>query len=88
MMEAADLPDDLDVDTLELGEGDTVGVGKTDWLIECRRKPRNKKDQDELDKFYDFLNHHVAVEVTYCPVLGTDCSKKCSVTKWCSAEAK
>ncbi len=86
-VEVANVPD-LDVDTLELDEGDTLGVGQTEWLIECRKKPRSKKEQEQLDSFYDFLSHHVAIEVAFCPVLGSDCAKKCSVKKWCSVEAK
>ncbi len=72
-----------DVYTLELEEGDTLGVGQTEWLIKYAKKPRGKNQQEELDKFLDFIDQDVAIQVEFCPVLGNDCAKKCSRTNWC-----
>ena len=74
--------------TLELDDGDTLGVGQKEWLIEYSSKPHGKKEQDAVDEFSDFLDHKVAVEVAYCPVIGDDCTKKCSVKNWCGIERK
>jgi len=83
-LDFANVPEIMnDVDILEIDEGDTLAVGPTEWLIEYTKKPRSKDEQKELDQLFDFIDQHVAVEVEFCPVLGSDCAKKCSKKKWC-----
>lgn len=68
---------------LELDEGDTLAVGAREWLLRYDRKPRNKEDQKDLNDFLEVLNHRVAVQVEFCPVMNGECGKKCSTPHWC-----
>ena len=38
-------------------------------LLKYSRKPHGTKDEMDRDRFLDFIDHHVAVEVEYCPCL-------------------
>jgi hypothetical protein len=80
---ATDFTNVDDVHFLELDEGDTLGVGAKDWLLKYSKKPHGKKDQQQLDDFLDVLDHHLAVQVEFCPVLNGECGKKCSTKGWC-----
>jgi hypothetical protein len=81
---AADFADlGANVHYLEWEDGDTLGVGEKQWLLKCSKKPRTKQDQQELDEFTDLIDHKLAVQVEFCPVLPGECSKKCSQKGWC-----
>jgi hypothetical protein len=53
-------------------EGDSLGVGMTEWLFS-----RSTKNHDDLDKFINFINNRLAAHVTYCSING-ECWEKCS----------
>jgi len=53
-------------------EGDSLGVGITEWLF-----ARSTKSHDDLDKFVNFINNRLAAHVTYCSING-ECWEKCS----------
>jgi len=80
---AVDFANLEDVHVLDLEDGETLAVGKTEWLMKYTKKPRGKQDQAAQDKFLDLIDHHLAVEVRFCPVLSDDCGKKCSTKDWC-----
>ncbi len=71
------------IPTFDYEEGDTLAVGERHWLLSYRDKPRGKKEEKELDDFVDFIDHHLAVEVQFCPALPGQCSTKCSTKGWC-----
>ena len=60
------------LDTIELERDDSLGVGATVWLIS-----RPNRDKRELDRFIEFLDQHVAVQIEYCSLDG-QCASKCS----------
>lgn len=62
---------------IELAAGDAVGVGQRVWLIDYRTK-----SQKELDQLMEFLDSHLAVEVSYCSI-DNECWKKCSSKGQC-----
>jgi hypothetical protein len=53
-------------------EGDSLGVGITEWLF-----ARSTKNHIALDRFVDFINHRLAAHITYCSIDG-ECWEKCS----------
>jgi hypothetical protein len=71
------------VPTYNLEDGDTLAVGESHWLVSYKDKPHGKDDQQQLDKFVDYLEHHLAIEVQFCPVLPGECATKCSSKDWC-----
>jgi hypothetical protein len=79
---AMDLESMVDVHSLEIDEGDTLGVGETDWLLKYSKKPHGREEEEEINNFIDRIDH-TAVEVEFCPVLGNECGKKCSTKGWC-----
>jgi hypothetical protein len=80
--QAMNLESLADVHSLELQQGDTLGVGETEWLVKYTKKPHGKQEETELNDFIDKIDH-TAVEVEFCPVIGTSCGKKCSTKGWC-----
>ncbi|MHB8214871.1 MAG: hypothetical protein ACYDDS_02220 [Candidatus Sulfotelmatobacter sp.] len=72
-----------DVHFLEWEEDGTLGVGEKQWLLKWSKRPHTKKDQQELDEFVNLIDHRLAVQVEFCPVLAGDCSKRCSTKGWC-----
>jgi hypothetical protein len=71
------------IPTYEFDEGDTLAVGERHWLLSYKNKPHGKKEEKELDDFMDFLEHHLAVEVQFCPALSGECSSRCSTKDGC-----
>jgi hypothetical protein len=80
---AVDIEKLVNVNFVEFDENDTLGVGAKEQLLEFSHKTRGSHDDKDLDKFIDILDSHLAVEVEFCPVLGSECSKKCSTKGWC-----
>lgn len=81
--EAMDLDGLPHVHSFEIEPGDTLAIGETEWLVKFLKNPREKKnDDDEMDQFTDKIDQ-TAVLVEFCPVIGTDCGKKCSRKGWC-----
>jgi inorganic pyrophosphatase/exopolyphosphatase len=68
---------------IQLEDGDTLAVGEKIWLLKYSKTQRGKQDDKELDQFLDIIDHHLAVGVEFCPVLGGDCGRKCSTKGWC-----
>ena len=62
---------------VELEEGDAVGVGEKDWIIDYRAN-----EKKELDRFLDFLDQNLAAEIEYCSLAG-ECQKICSTRGRC-----
>ncbi len=69
--------------SFDFDEGDTLAVGEHQWLLSCKNKPHGKKEEKELNDFADFVEHHLALEVKFCPALPGECSTKCSTKGWC-----
>jgi hypothetical protein len=55
-----------------LEEGDSLGVGRTEWLF-----ARSTKNNAELGRFVDFISEHLSAHVIYCSING-ECWEKCS----------
>jgi len=72
-----------DIHFLAWEEDSTLGVGEKLWLLKWSKRPRTKKDRQELDEFVDLIDHRLAVQVEFCPVLSGECSKRCSTKGWC-----
>ena len=74
-----------DVHFTEFDEGDTLGVEATQWLLKYVPKPhaKQKDKEDEVDDFLDVIDHHLAVQVEFCPVMTGECGKRCSTKGWC-----
>jgi hypothetical protein len=79
---AMKLDDFPNVHSLELEQGDTLGVGETDWLVRYVKKPHGTAEENELDNYIDELDK-TAVKVEFCPVTGADCGEKCSTAGLC-----
>jgi hypothetical protein len=64
----------------DFDEDDTLGANHKEWLFWHQR--HGKEDQKELDKFVEFIDEHLGVQVRYCSVLG-ECWTKCSTKGRC-----
>ena len=71
------------VPTYDFDEGDTLAVGEHHFLLSYKNKHHGKDEQKQLDQFVDLIDHHLAAEVVFCPVLPGDCFSKCSTKGWC-----
>jgi hypothetical protein len=71
------------VPTYDFDNGDTLAVGEHHWLLSYKSKPQGRDDQKKFDGFVDLIDHHLAAEVEFCPVLPGDCFTKCSTKGWC-----
>lgn len=60
---------------------DPLGAGEVEWLV--YRLKRYSKDHAEANRFADFLDYRLGVEVEYCSLLA-ECWKKCSTPGRCS----
>jgi hypothetical protein len=68
----------------ELEPDDTLSVGEKLWLIKYRKPPRGKINPKTLDRFSDFIDQNLAIEVTYCSTVREDlCWTKCSTKGRC-----
>jgi len=65
----------------QFDEGDTLAANGKEWLLQHQR--RGKEDQKELDKFSDFIDQNLGIEVRFCSILG-ECWTKCSTKGRCS----
>jgi hypothetical protein len=72
-----------EVPTFDFDDGDTLAVGEHHWLLSIRSKPHGKDEEKSFDEFIDLIDHHLAIEVKFCPVLPGDCYTKCSPKGWC-----
>ena len=70
------------VEFFDFDDGDSMAVNESRWIL--FRDSTNKKD---LEKFSDFVDDHLAAQVTYCSIFGR-CWVKCSTTGMCSPSAK
>jgi hypothetical protein len=69
--------DETLVENFDFDEGDDLAVNEAHWII--FRDNTNKK---ELEKFSDFVDQRLGVEVRYCSIAG-ECWTKCSVKGMC-----
>jgi hypothetical protein len=68
----------------ELEPGDTLAFGEKVWLIQYRKPRGNKINQKNIEKFADFVDQHLAIEVTFCSAIREDvCWTKCSTKGRC-----
>jgi hypothetical protein len=73
---------EAELDSYEFDPDDTLAINEKEWLINYR-KPRNgKNNQKNLEKFADFIDQNLAVEVSFCSIMG-DCWTKCSTKGRC-----
>src|SRR5260221_4491212 len=73
-------PSELGYDELE--PGDTLALNDTVWLIKYRKPRGGKVNQTNKEKFAEFIDQHLAIEVTFCSI-AEDCSTKCSTKERC-----
>lgn len=74
---------EAELDYYELEPDDTLAVGEKEWLIQYRKPRGGKVNQKNIDKFSDFIDQHLAVEVTFCSIMGS-CWTKCSTKGPCA----
>ena len=60
----------------DLEDGDILAAGQTTWLFSLPTKAKSSGKHD-LDRLADFIDKHLAAQVTYCAV-GGECWTKCS----------
>jgi hypothetical protein len=56
---------------------DALAVGKETWLIQFRRQRAGKPATKDIERFADFIDQNLAIEVRFCSIKG-DCWTKCS----------
>jgi hypothetical protein len=69
---------------VQLFEGDTLAVGETVWLF--ARSTKKKTSKKELDRYVDFVDDRLGVQVTYCSRfarLGQCWQSTCSLPNQC-----
>jgi hypothetical protein len=71
----------VQIKTFEFALDDTLTVNENEWLVK-HSKYHGKEDKPEVDKFTDFIDQQVGVEVVYCSLAG-ECWKKCSTKDRC-----
>lgn len=75
-------PSELGYEVLE--SGDTLPVGEKVWLINYRKPKGGKVNQKNIEQFSDFVDQHLALEITFCSVVQDDlCWTKCSAPGRC-----
>jgi hypothetical protein len=75
---------DSELDYIEFEPGDTLAAGEKAWLIQYRKPRRGKINQKNIDKFADFIDQNLAIEVTFCSTIREDlCWTKCSTKGRC-----
>jgi hypothetical protein len=66
--------------TIAFDPGDALAAPEVAWLVEYR-KPRKANPKD-VEHFVDFIDDHLAIEVTFCSVVDESaCWTKCSAKK-------
>jgi hypothetical protein len=73
---------DGDLYAFEFSPEDTLGIGEKEWLLAYRKARRAKPDQKTVEIFSNFIDEHLAVEVSFCSIWG-DCWTKCSTRGRC-----
>lgn len=65
--------------------GDVMAVQEKDWLLQFKPAHGKKANPKDTDHFADFIDDHLAIEVTFCSVVDeTACWTKCSAKDQCS----
>jgi hypothetical protein len=73
-----------ELDYKELEPDDTLAVNEEVWLIRYRKPRGGKINQKNSEKFADFIDQHLAIEVTFCSTIREDlCWQKCSTKGRC-----
>jgi hypothetical protein len=68
----------------ELEPDDTLAVNEQVWLIQYRKPRGGKINRPKLDKFADFIDQNLAIQVTFCSTVREDvCWTKCSTKGRC-----
>lgn len=66
----------------DLEPDDALAVNEKQWLIEFRT-PRSGRDvRKDMERFADFIDQNLAVEITFCSIRG-DCWTRCSAKDRC-----
>lgn len=68
-----------DVGYFDFGDEGVLAVGEKQWLLSKKSKDKEK----DVASFNDFMDKHVAVEVTACSIVTGQCETKCSEVGWC-----
>ncbi|HWK47047.1 MAG TPA: hypothetical protein VNT30_20160 [Stellaceae bacterium] len=61
----------------QFDDDDALASGRIIWLIDYQTK-----DKKEMARFIDFLDEHLALEISYCSVKD-ECARKCSDKRRC-----
>ena len=83
MLDSAGLGNAPNIDSLSFDKGDNLAVGENRWIVWSKTKPRGKDEKQNLARFVELVDKHLAVEVKYCPVIVGDCYTKCSTIGMC-----
>jgi hypothetical protein len=67
---------------VEFDDDDSLAVGQREWLLRYRTK-----DKKEAERFVDFLDDRLGVDVEYCTVDDTNCRHRCSTKSHCGVAA-
>lgn len=71
------------IDYFEFDPDDAIEVGGKYWLLRYMKPRHARVSQKDLDDFADFIDQHVAVEVSFCSAMGNECWTKCSIKDRC-----
>ena len=71
------------IPSYDLQDGSTLAVGEHEWLLSVKGKPHQKDEVKDRDALIDLIDHHLGIEVQYCPILPGDCVTMCSTDGWC-----
>jgi hypothetical protein len=71
-----------ELDYTEFDPNDALPVGSTFWLIRYRKPRGGKMNPTTVDRFADFVDRHLAIEVIFCSIRG-QCWPKCSTKGRC-----
>jgi hypothetical protein len=63
-------PDQMDY--FEFESGDVMAVGEKEWLVRHRKRRGKSSKASDADRFADFIDDRLAIEVTFCSVVDED----------------
>lgn len=75
---------DSELDYEIFDRDDTLAVGETAWLIRYRKPKGEKINRKNLERFADFVDQNLAIDVKFCSIIREDlCWTKCSTEGRC-----
>lgn len=72
-----------EVGYFEFNDDDTLAVGQQQWLLHMGTKGKGKVEEKRRKDFFDFIDHHLGIEVQVCSVVSGKCQTLCSTDNWC-----